>query len=633
MAGIAGYFGTAQTPEVIQAMVRKLAHRGRDGEVFYLANPVFMGVRDTAAATAGLPAYSPDETVVIVFAGRISNYGALRDELSQKGMSFRNDSMGELLLLLYEAYGVNLCSHLRGKFIVAVHDTMKDLVFLARDRMGEEPLYYTTTRAGSFVFASEIKALLEHPAVQVTPDLVGVDAFLSLGYSPGQQGLFKGIHKLAAGHRLIWNPGLHVMIEPYWQWDSYMAPDASLQTDADFQGRFNALFEDAVHVNLADSDHPGVILNGQAEETAIAHAMIKQGKGVSSFGISFADDPSSRDVTQALANRLGTRHHDVICHPSDMEKLPEIVWAMDEPLADADVVVKHLLMKQARQEVSSILSGAGASDLLCGSTAHKVFIESHAIPQMLYGIYRQYVKLMPLDWFDKKYDSVGKIGPRCRQRYLMYMEEMRTGTPARRWNTLTALFDAQDKTQLYGDTMSPVMESFILQQKETEQWPSMISAMLSLQKDFTMQDSTLLRLDRMSMLSSIEAHAPFMDHPLVEFLLGAPDHLKFNQGQGKVLLKNYLHTHVPGLPERSHRAAALPLARMLTTQPLREMVDTCLSETSVKRRGLFAWEGVRNLLIQSRTEDLLYVRQVFALLMLELWFRIHVDCEKGWMSQ
>jgi len=632
MAGIAGYFGTAQTPEVIQAMVRKLAHRGRDGEVFYLANPVFMGVRDTASATAGFPAYSADETVAVVFAGRISNYGPLRDELSKKGVQFRNDSVGELLLLLYDAYGVNLCNHLRGKFVVAVHDTLKDLVFLARDRMGEEPLYYTTTRAGSFVFASEIKSLLEHPAVQVTPDMVGVDAFMSLGYSPGPQSLFKGIHKLPAGHRLIWNPGLHVMIEPYWQWDSYMVPDADLQSDADFQGRFNALFEDAVHVNLAGSDHPGVILSGQIEETAIAHAMIKQGRSVSSFGIGFADDTTSLGEAQSIASRLGTRHHDVICHPSDMEKLPEIVWAMDEPLADADVVVKHLLMKQAKQETSSILTGAGASDLLGGTTAHKVFIESHSIPQIFYGIYCQYVKLMPLDWFDRKYDSVGKIGPRCRQRYLSFMEEMRSGTPSRRWNALIALFDAQDKSQLYAETMSPVMERFIYLQKDSDQWPSMISAMLSLQKDFSLQDNTLLRLDRMSMLSSVEAYAPFMDHPLVEFMIGVPDHLKFHQGRGKILVRNYLQANAPGLPERSYRSGALPLAHMMTTQPLREMIDTCLSEASVKRRGLFAWEGVRNLLVNARTEDVLYVRQVFALLMLELWFRIYVDREKGWMS-
>src|SRR5690606_3088986 len=124
----------------------------------------------------------------------------------------------------------NAANHLRGMFVFVIHDTQKDLVLMARDRMGQQPLYYTTTQAGIFVFASEIKSLLQFPAVQVNHGPIGVDAFLTMGFSPGPETLFKGIHKLPPGHRLSWNPGLHIMIEPYWQWEGLIVPPAALKT-------------------------------------------------------------------------------------------------------------------------------------------------------------------------------------------------------------------------------------------------------------------------------------------------------------------------------------------------------------------------------------------------------------------
>jgi len=632
MAGIAGYFGTAQEPAVLQSMVRKIAHRGRDGESFYHAAPVFMGMRDEKNTAAAQPAYSADESIAVLFAGRISNYAKLREELARKGMFFTSDSVAELVLHLYEAYGLNACNYLRGKFVFAVHDNMKDLVFLARDRMGVEPLYYTTTQSGAFVFGSEIKALLEHPSVQVTPDLVGIDAYLSMGYSPGPSSMFKGIYKLPAGHRLIWNPGLHVLIEPYWQWESFMTPDADLKTDEDFQGRFDVLLEDAVHSAVSGSASPGVFLTGTAEETALAALMLKQKGSVSSFAVGFAGDDTALAVPRAIAKRLGTMHHEVVCDMSDMEKLPEIVWALDEPLAGPDALVKHVLARSLRRETDTVLSGAGADDLLSGSLPHRVFLEAHKIPRALHGLYRLILKMTPLETLDRHFDTGGKIGMQCRDRLLAFMDEMRGGSPLRRYTSLLSVFSARDKAGIYRETLEPVMETFLDLQRDWGQWPTMLSSMLALQKDFAIQDSTLMKLDKMTMLASVEARAPFMDHQLVEFLLGAPDHLKYHNRQNKVILRRHLEKNFPGMPEASARMSSLPMAAFMSAPPLKDMIETCLSEASVKRRALFKWEAVQQLLQRAKTEDVLYLHQVFALLMLELWFRVYVDHEKGWIS-
>ncbi len=632
MAGIAGYFGTAQEPAVIQSMVRKMVHRGREGEAFYHAAPVFMGMRDHKAIADAQPAYSPDESIAVMFAGRISNYGKLREELVRKGMFFTTDSVAELVLHLYEAYGLNACNYLRGKFVFAVHDSMKDLVFLARDRMGLEPLYYTTTQSGSFVFGSEIKTLLEHPAVQVTPDLVSIDAYMSMGYSPGPSSMFKGVYKLPAGHRLIWNPGLHVMIEPYWQWESFMTPDAALKTDDDFQNRFDVLLEDAVHSAVSGSENPGVFLRGATEETALAALMIKQKGSVSSFAVGFAEDDTALAVPREIAKRLGTNHHEVICDMSDMEKLPEIVWALDEPVAGPEALVSHVLARSLRSETDTVLSGAGADDLLSGSLPHRVFMEAHKIPRPLHWFYRMILKMTPPDKLDHHFDTGGKIGMQCRDRLLAFMDEMRGGTPLRRYTSLISVFSARDKAGLYRETMEPVMENFLDMQRDWGQWPTMLSSMLALQKDFAIQDNTLMKLDKMSMLASVEARAPFVDHKLVEFLLGVPDHLKYHNKQNKVILRRHLDKNFPGMPEAPAKTSVLPMAKFMNASPLKDMIETCLSEASVKRRALFKWEAVQQLLARAKTEDVLYLHQVFSLLMLELWFRVYVDHEKGWIS-
>ena len=632
MAGIAGYFGTAREPSVIQSMVRKMTHRGREGEAFYHAAPVFMGIRDTKSIAELQPAYSADESIVVLFAGRISNYAKLREELTRKGMFFTTDGVAELVLHLYEAYGLNACNYLRGKFVFAVHDSMKDLVFLARDHMGIEPLYYTTTQSGCFVFASEIKALLEHPAVTVNPDLVGIDAYLSLGYSPGPSSMFKGIYKLPAGHRLIWNPGLHVMIEPYWQWESYMTPDAELKTDDDFQSRFDVLLDDAVRAAVTGTDNPGVYLNGAPEETAIAALMLKQKGSVSSFSVGFAGEETALAVPREISKRLGTNHHEVVCDMSEMEKLPEIVWALDEPMAGPEALVKNVLARSLRRETDTVLAGAGADDLLSGSLPHRVFMEAHKIPKPLHWFYRLYLKMSSSDKLDRHFDIDGKIGIQCRDRLLAFMDEMRGGTPLRRYTSLISVFSARDKAKMYREAMEPVMETFLDMQRDWGQWPTMLSSMLALQKDFAVQDNTLMRLDKMSMLASVEARAPFMDHKLVEFLLGVPDHLKYHNNQNKVILRRHLDKNFPDMPEASARASSLPLGTFMNAAPLKDMIETCLSEASVKRRGLFKWENVQQVLSLAKTEDLLYMRQTFSLLMLELWFRVYVDHEKGWIS-
>lgn len=635
MAGIAGYFGHPKPPEVLQGMVRKLAHRGRGGEAFYASSPVFMGVRGTAEQVAAQPVYSRDDSISVLFSGSLTNEPALRDDLGRKGIQFRGDSTAELVLHLYEAYGLNMTSHLNGRFAFAVHDMLKDFVFIARDRLGQEPLFYTTTQSGAFVFASEAKALFEHPGVQAFPDMRSIDAYLTLGFSPGPGSFFKGIHKLPAGHRIIWNPGLHVMVEPYWQWETFALPDATLKSDADFQARFGQLLGEGVAQSLQGLRRPAVRLNGSLEDSAVAYALKAQG-GVEaeSFSVGFDDGDGAFAAGRDISRRLGLRHHEIVCTPPDMEKMPEIIWALDEPTADLSALTTYMLAQRASQHVDGVLTGAGAGELMAGLLPQEVFLHLSRASGFSSWLFKLQLGIMPLPWLEKQFDCFGRLGEPSRERLVSFMAEKDKQSPLmRQYAHFVSVFTAREKGRFYSDTFWPFMETYIDAQKPSSVWEGSIGTLVALQKDYALQDALLMPVDRACAMTEMQVRMPFVDHRMAEFLLSLPDRQRYRDGRGKALLRNYIKATVPDLPpETTRRAGAFPLLKFMSTRLMRDMIDTCLSEQSIRRRGMFKEAVVRDMVIRAREGDMLQLRQVYALLMLELWFRIYIDHEKGWIT-
>lgn len=636
MGGIAGYLGKPQVPDVLTSMVGKLAHRGRSSEGFYAEQHVHMGVRRLAMLdmTSGdQPMYSDDRKIAIVFNGEIYNYRQERDELIAKGYKFTTHSDTEVILKLYLEYGVNCVNRLRGMFAFAIHDQNKDFVFIARDRLGVKPLYYTTTQSGDFVFASEIKSILEHPGVHAVPDMVGIDAFLSMRYSPGPDGMFKGIHKLPAGHRLLWNPGLHVDIESYWHWDDYKYHDTSLHTDKDFQDRFDELFDEAVHLSMGADAPMGAFLSGGIDSSAIVASMAKQSSdAINTFTVGFDWEGDELEAARAVSDRLGTQHNEVVCTTADFDKLPELIWALDEPVGDPVILPMHLLSQLAGQSVRGVLTGDGADEMLAGYGLHQTLLRAHNLPPVAYKLLKPVTAMMPSAILDLFSSSPEQMGARGKRKLVDFMGEMQTKSLSHQYHFLMSLFDATDKKKLYHKPMRQVMDTFIDSRKDDDSWPSTMAAMLAQQQAHGLQDDILTKLDKMSMLSSLEGRVPFLDHKLVEFLLSAPDHLKRKNGRDKVLLRNYTERHLPGVGGRPKKPSRIPLQKYLSMRPLKDMMEMCLSEKSVQKRGLFDYDAVKYILAEMRSGNAFYARQAFSLLSLELWFRIYIDNEKGWIS-
>jgi asparagine synthase (glutamine-hydrolysing) len=553
-------------------------------------------------------------------------------------MTFRTQTDTEVALRLYEAFGANCVTHMRGQFAFAIHDIQKNLVFMARDRMGVQPLYYAVTQSGTFVFASEIKALFEHPSIKATPDLMGVDAFLTLGYSPGSGTMFKGVHAVPPGHRLTWTQGLHAMIEPYWQWDVHAKPDPGLKSDQDYQERFDALLEEAVAIRQLDEAPLGAFATGSLESTAILSIMAKNSHKppevfTTAFGAELDGVPPGADV----AAKIGCPHQQVVFEPEFMDRLPELVWALDQPIADPQVVMLHLLSRMASQKVKTVMSGAGANNLFVNYPQHDTLLAAHGMPKYFWWFFKETNKFLPLATIARKLNFTGKIGPRSKLRLFDFTATMRDGSLLQQYTCLSSLLDTRDRQELYLSEISPFLGALTDRQKQRSGWPTTMSALLGMQRDHLLQDGVLAPVNKLTGFNSLGTRMPLMDHKLIEFMLGVPDHLRRDGDRRKVLLRNYVDRILPGFAHNPPRPDVLAgqksmLQICLERGPLREMAETCLSEASVRKRELFDPAVVRRIMTEAKAGESLPMRQVFALLTLELWFRIFIDQEKGWIS-
>ncbi|MBI1216031.1 MAG: hypothetical protein GC185_09465 [Alphaproteobacteria bacterium] len=643
MSGIVGYLGKAQEDVVLQSMLRKMAQRSPGREGYHSHEPFFMAQRvPENAGGDGAPFYNESRQIAVVFSGQLCNAAEIRAKLEKKADLRGEGGDAALVLRLYEQFGVNCTSHMRGAFVFALHDVERNLAFIARDHMGAKPLYYTTATSGTFIFATEIKALLEHPAVETVPDLLGVDAYLSLGYMPGPDSLFKGVHELKPGHRVTWNPGLHVMIEPYWSWESFTTHDPALKTDADFQERFNTLFDEAVALRQAGNSRIGAFGRSSLEAAALMSSMAQNISGPLNV---YAPLEETAAVTDGLppvsdiAKRLGG-HLEEVDGAAGGEQLPQLVWALDEPVADLGVLTRHLLARAAAPDVDGILSFTGADALFVSYPAQEMLLYTTQLRRSRFTMLSKMRGMVPVNTIARIFGYNGTIGPRTRQKLFDVLDSLRRDPLHTQFSTLFSLFDWRDKQPLYKGEMVGMMNTFVDMQRPVEGWDGPAMQLMAMQRDHWLPDAVLAPFDKLTGFNGLPGQLPFMDHALFEFMLGIPDRLRRTAGRRKSLLRGYVDKALPGivnpLPVKQVRREQLrrksQLETMLSVNPLREMVEACLSESSVRRRGLFHWSAVRNIIDQSRSGEIIYLRQLFTLLTLELWFRIYVDHERGWIS-
>ncbi len=631
MCGICGYAGFQPDEDLLPAMMRAIEHRGPDEGGRFSAPHIGLGMRRLSiidVAGGSQPIYNETGSVAIVFNGEIYNYLPLIDNLESLGHRFSTRSDTETVVHLYEQYGIEGIKRLRGMFAFALYDLERSELYLARDRLGIKPLYYWN-HGGKLLFGSEIKSILSSQLVERAPNPAAIDSYLALRYVPGPETMFSGIYKLPAGHWMRYR-NAQAAIECYW---SPEMKAGEYRNDGDYQERFDELFDETTRLHLQSDVPVGSYLSGGLDSSLVTAEMARiTNRPVHTFSAGFGWEGDETPDARVVARELGCEHHEVMCTPDDLRWLPEIIWHADEPLGDLITLPAFLLSRAARGHVKVVLTGEGADEVLAGYVFNRVMAMTHRVESCLPGwvlrdVAAPLVRHAPLGILDRFFDYPAALGD-GRRKVANYVSAAADGQPDAMYSMLITLFDAEERRSLYAPSgpLRPLPSPTAPQ--ASKNGCDFLQRALLLQYRSWLPDNILARQDKMSMAHSIEARVPFLDHVLVEFLFSVPSRLKLRLfGQNKILARRYAERRLPpAVARRKKKAFYIPAEKYLHAPAYRRLVDAALCEEKVKRRGYFNPSAVRALVRSAEeTGDFVRIKQVLALVMLDLWHDLFID--------
>jgi asparagine synthase (glutamine-hydrolysing) len=622
MCGIAGRVNLMAPVDRSElfAMSDRMAHRGPDDHGYHLRPRIGLGHRRLSIvdlAGGRQPLANEDESVWIAFNGEIYNHLDLRRDLQARGHRFRTKSDTEAIVHAYEEWGALGCARrLRGMFAFAIWDERAQSLTLVRDRLGIKPIYWALL-GKDLAFASEAKSLVAIPELDGRVDDDALAAYLALRYVPAPATLFRGIRKLTPATILTWKGGL-VSLETYW--DVAQTPILEVPpTEAEAAYTLRERIDEATRLRLMSEVPLGAFLSGGLDSTMIAASMQPHmSQRLKTFSVGYADAPESElGWARRAAEALGTEHHEVLVTMDDArEMLPRIVWHLDEPVADPACVPLYFLARRAKEEVTVVLSGEGADEVLAG-----------------YNVYQRLARFEQLRTlpFVAAAARLGEYMPNSKARHLA---QLLGGPLEATYHGVTRAFDAAGLRQLMPG--APPLDSLLASHWEPTRGLSPLRRMLYLDTRVWLPDDLLVKADKMTMAHAVELRVPFLDHLLVEHCWSLPDALKVNargkylpgmqyllgalniNAKGKYLLRKAARGRVPRFViERTKKGFATPTAHWLRTG-LRELLNDSLLHGRSFTRDRFRLAHVRALLDRhQRGADL--SNELWPLLVLELW--------------
>jgi asparagine synthase (glutamine-hydrolysing) len=567
MCGIAGFIGSG-SEQLLESMLEAIRHRGPDGEGHYVSpdRQVWLGHRRLAVIDingGNQPMSNKIGNIQVTFNGEIYNHHELRIELEARGHLFLSDhSDTEVLVHGYEEWGDDLPLRLNGMFAFVIYDEKRQRLFVARDRFGKKPFFYSDW-PGGFAFSSELTSLLCHPAIDTALDERALMKYFAYALFPAPHTPYIGVRKLPAGHSLVYTlEDNSTRISQYWSYKIQPETSGEKHTEARLAEELRSLLEIAVTRRL-ESDVPlGVLLSGGIDSSAIVAlaAQSRSAEDIRTFSIGFEEETfdESRYARQ-VANQFGTIHKEKIFNFSTAKTmLPGLLSRLDEPLGDSSILPTYLLCEFARTDVTVALSGDGGDEMFAGYDPFKALSTSQAYqkycPKPLHPAIEAIANFLPVS--DKNMSFEFKL-----KRWLRGVGQ-RDALWGPVWmgalgpKEIGELFDSEiDIEDLYSEAI--------------ECWDgcaseNIVDRMSEFFARFYLQDGVLLKSDRASMLSSLELRSPFLDQGVVEFSQKLPADLKLRNGETKYILKKALSGLVPdSILYRRKKGFGMPLAKWL----------------------------------------------------------------------
>jgi asparagine synthase (glutamine-hydrolysing) len=621
MCGIAGVleFREGQTVSwhLLEAMGKVIEHRGPDQGGTYQEGPVGLAARrlkiiDLSPA-GSQPIPNEDGSIQLVFNGEIFNHEALRRELQVLGHVFRGRCDSEVVVHAYEVWGPRCVERFRGFFAFGLWDGRQRQLLLARDRIGIKPLYFAR-QTDRLVFGSEIKAILEHPDVPRAIDLQSVYHYLGYEFVPGPATMFRGIEKLPPGAILLARDGT-VEITPYWE----LAFADSSHDPRTLERRVRELAREAVHAWMMSDVPEGVFLSGGLDSTAVlAFAREATSGPLPTFTLGY-DDPSFSEWEHAreAARYYGTEHREIPVAPVTPALIEEAVWHLDEPMTDLSSLPLYLLCREARRDVTVCLSGEGGDEVFVG---YDRFIASKAerLYRVLPGPLRRGV-IEPL--VARLPDQEQKKGPLVVLRRFMEGARLDPDGGHMRWQYFGSprldaeIFRDAVLRSVDRDRFAPIRRAV-----ERCNSPRRLDREIFVDTRFTMPDSVLMKVDKMSMAHSLEVRVPLLDHHLVELAATIPPRLKFPGFRTRAIYRRALRGVLPPrILTRGKQGYSLPLKQWLRLE-LRDYMIRLLNGSEVIRAH-FDRDGVNWMIGEHLARRANHNHTLWGLINLALWHR------------
>lgn len=650
MCGICGiYEYGASAPGVTRELIAKMrdtmAHRGPDDSGVWVDpdHRVGLGHRRLAIVDLSPAGHNPmsneDDRIWITFNGEIYNHQKLRPGLLEHGHFYKSRTDTETIIHLYEERGLDFVVQLEGDFAIGLWDENRKLLVLVRDRLGVKPLYYTAS-GGRLIFGSEIKGILAHPSVSRDIDEEALYHYLTFLTTPAPQTLFAGIHKLPAGCMLTCDAQGDINLIRYW--DAVVEPPKERLSEAEYAEEILRLLTESIDKRMMSDVPFGVFLSGGVDSSANVALMSRlMDRPVRTFTVGFRDDPEYNELEEArgVARSFGTDHHEVVIGQKELlDFLPELIFHQDEPIADPVCVPIYYVSKLAHDTGTTVVQvGEGSDELFCGYRDYAFYIEINRVWRHLTNL-PQPVRRMAASAGMLFYRSGGaRILPKGRKMFPDLLRRLSSGEDLF-WSG-AFVFDEVNKNRLLSPTArerlarshGKGLSSYEVVRADRDRLlaarpdAGLLDRMIYQELKLKLSELLLMRVDKLTMATSVEARVPFLDHKLVEFAMAIPGDLKYKNRITKYILKRALRGVIPDeVIDRKKRGFGTPINEWMVDR-LGTFLEHSLFNSSIHKRELFDVDYIRAILKEQRSGRVNYSFFLWCLLNLSLWYEQWIE--------
>ncbi len=634
MCGIAGFLYSNQEvkaeEKLLHEMLNLIIHRGPDEEGMFVKDNVAIGMRRLNIidlSTGSQPIFSKDKNKVIVYNGEFYPFKKYRKELKNK-YEFYTKTDTEVILHLYEEYGEEFVKKLAGMYAISIWDEKEKKLLLIRDRVGIKPLYYTLTSKGTLIFGSEPKTILLHPEVKREVDPLGLELFLSLEYIPAPLSIFKNIKKLLPGHYLVYKNG-KIEIKEYW----HINNETFLTSKKEYIEGIDSLLERSVKERLVSDVPLGAFLSGGVDSSSVVGKMRQIGVNpLLTFSIGFEEKSYNElPFSKQVAELFKTDHYIEKVSPDTISLIKKLIFHLDDPIGDFSIFPTFLVSQIAKKRVTVSLSGDGGDELFAGY--------EHYIAQKL----SNYVRKVPLS--KQSLNLFASLFPPSKKkkgfvnRIKRYSRGLNMENSLRhfRWMLFLSL---EEKRELFSESLIKEIDlSKEIHEREPlktifEKAKEFDSINGELYIDFKtyLVDNILVKVDRMSMATSLEARVPILDHNLVEFAFKIPGKYKLKGFTTKYIFKKNAERMLPkNIVHREKQGFSIPIKNWLRKE-LKSLLLNTLSEDRIEKAGFFKYRAVKKYIEEHIEGKENHSHILWSLLLFHLWYNYFI-LEEKWTEE